>query len=69
MKDFEIVDLKAAAESVEDVKEYAHEKFGFSDWYVEPASVAKEGPARWCAFDVLGVSYVSERGALRIVER
>lgn len=69
MKDFEIVDLKAVFEAADAVKEYAHEKFGFSDWNVEPVAVAEDGPVRWCSFDVLGVSYVSERGSLRIVER
>lgn len=62
----EVVDLKAAAESVDAVKEYAAEKFGFSEWFVEPVAVSKEGPARWCAFDVMGVSYVADRAALRI---
>lgn len=61
-------DLRDARSTVEVVKKYASDSFGFKSFIVEPLEADGNDPSKYCMFEVCGVQYQVRDGKLSIYE-
>ena len=60
-------DLREASADIDRVKQLASRVYGFKEYLVKPLEADQDDPSAHCAFEVCGIKYQVDDGALSIV--
>lgn len=63
------MDLREATEITDRVKQIAAKVYGFHAYLVKPLEADGDDPSKYCMFDVNGIQYQVNDGALSIFEQ
>lgn len=63
----ETKDLREAGKDIERVKKLAYRLFGFREYLVNPLEMDETDPSEHCMFEVCGVTYKVDGGAISVV--
>ena len=61
-------DPRESTRAIDRVKKLAYREFGFREYLVRPLEADEADPSRHCVFEVCGVTYRVEDGAISIDE-
>lgn len=62
-------DLREATEITDRVKQIASKVYGFHAYFVKPLEADGDDPSKYCMFEVNGIQYQVNDGALSIFEQ